>query len=145
VYSLNASRGVVRVRGHASSYWHERSVNWAGRVGFGREIARSGHLGRGRWAAIDVTRFLGPAPVLSLSLETRSRRAIVIASRETGSGAPRLVVSSPDPFLPSLLADLGGGEPAGEPPCRSLRWGTCTRGPPRPRAPRPPPRQPGPT
>ena len=63
------------------------------RKGRWMRVARSGRVRGGRWTTFRVTRFVR-AGRLRLALATRSRRGIVLASRERRRHAPRLVVDS---------------------------------------------------
>ena len=56
--------------------------------------ARSGRVRRGRWTRVDVRRLVAGSGPLRLTLATRSRRGLAIASREVRRRRPRLVVTS---------------------------------------------------
>src|SRR5207244_3137702 len=82
-----------------------------------------GPLRRRRWASIDVTDLTRVGAAVSLALTGAGTRRVVIASRESGRTAPRLVVEQPPAAAP----------PGIRPPPRPVE-------PPRPA---PPPGEPG--
>ena len=77
---------------------------------------RSGPVRRGRWTRIDVRRLVGAGRSLRLTLSTRSRRGLAIASREVRRRRPRLVVSSTRPAAAPKAPT--GPAPAPTPPPR---------------------------
>ena len=89
--------------------WQESSVTYANGPGpsFG-PIGSSGRLTRGRWFSIDVTNVARPGMVLNLIMMTDSKTQVKLASRESGSKAPRLTLSgaleTPTPEPPTATA-----------------------------------------
>ena len=123
VYPLTTSRAGFAVAPVYSS-WSERRTSFRTRLRLGAARVRSGPLRRHRWTSVDVSRLLGRRSVLQIALVGRSRRPIVLASREAGAFSPRLSTAGSSP---SRGVRPGAGSPcgaAGPPPAtyRHVIW-----------------------
>ena len=90
---LRVRSGSGRVSVHAlPAGWRERRVTYARSPRPGRRIAAA-TVRRG-WASIDVSRGFHAGRTLAFALTSSARRPIVLASRESGGTAPRLVLAT---------------------------------------------------
>jgi len=98
VFSRSRARRGFRV--HATgARWSERKVTFARAPRPGRAIASSGRLRARRWTAVDVTRLVRGNGKVNLALTG----AATLASRESGSARPQLVVE-PEPPAQTVVA-----------------------------------------
>src|SRR5918999_245748 len=82
--------------------WSERRITFANAPRPSGPVARSGRLRRLRWASIDVTRLVRGNGTVSLALTGSSSASL--ASRESGSTRPRLVVETKTAAPATLVA-----------------------------------------
>jgi hypothetical protein len=92
VYPLTSARNGLRLRRAADTAWAEQDLTFRSSPTTERAAVHSGALRARHWKDIDVTRLVGHSGVVSLALSTSGRERIVLASRESGSRAPRLIV-----------------------------------------------------
>jgi hypothetical protein len=95
LYSRTRSQAGYQVR-LVEETWRERKITFLNAPSLSSEFVLSGPVKARSWTAVDVTSLLdverGGGNSVSLALTTRSRRALELASRETGLHGPRLVV-----------------------------------------------------
>jgi hypothetical protein len=111
--ALGGSATGFDVRGVPRPRWTSRRLTYRSAPRPGSRVAASGAFARGRLLRLAVTPAVRGNGTVSLVLTTRSRRAIALASAETGArSAPRLVVR----FAPPGAAPPpGGGNGVGPP------------------------------
>jgi hypothetical protein len=96
LYPLTSSPKGLRVRRATGTGWAERTLIFGALPATDHQaMVRTGALRARRWKEVDVTRLVDDSGVLSLALATSGRQRIVLASREAGAQAPRLVVRNP--------------------------------------------------
>lgn len=78
----------------ASTAWSETGTTWNNQPLVGSKIGSSGPVTAGTWTQIDVTSYVTSSGTFSIGLSTTSVTALSLASRESGSNAPQLVVTS---------------------------------------------------
>ncbi|HSM38247.1 MAG TPA: DNRLRE domain-containing protein, partial [Candidatus Limnocylindrales bacterium] len=76
------------------SSWTETGITYANAPSFGPIVGSSGAFSGGSWVEVDVTSAVTGTGDLTLVLTTSSSTAMSLASRETGSTAPQLVVET---------------------------------------------------
>jgi hypothetical protein len=106
LYKRSAAPARLSVRVVRGS-WTERLLERGRPKLSGKVASRKLRRGRG-WVALDVTRAVRRAGVVDLSLSSASRRPVLIASREAGGLAPRLVLRT------RSAADDGAGSGASQ-------------------------------
>src|SRR2546423_1847318 len=95
VYPLTSSKKGMRLRHAADAGWPQSDLTFRSLPTTEKTTVHSGALRAKHWKNIDVTRLVGNSGVVSLALATSGRRRIVLASREAGKHAPRLIVRTP--------------------------------------------------
>src|SRR5918999_4080730 len=101
IFSRSGSPRGLTVRATATR-WSERRITFANAPRPSGPVARSGRLRRLRWASIDVTRLVRGNGTVSLALTGSSSASL--ASRESGSTRPRLVVETKTAAPATLVA-----------------------------------------
>jgi hypothetical protein len=101
LFPRSSSRRGIRVRATAGS-WSEARITFANAPRTSGAIISSGPLRARRWASINVTRLVRGNGTISLALTGSS--TATIASRESGSTRPRLVVESRPVAAATLVA-----------------------------------------
>ncbi|HEY3020739.1 MAG TPA: alkaline phosphatase family protein [Solirubrobacteraceae bacterium] len=136
VYPLTSSKKGLRLRRAADAGWTQSNLTFRSLPSTDKTAVHSGALRAHHWKDINVTRLFGDSGVLPLALATSGRARIVLASREAGKHAPRLIVrtpagttnvtpstepspsASPDPVPPPAPAPQPAGpEPNSAQPC----------------------------
>ena len=93
LYARSTHRTGYEVRPVADSSWEERAITYQNAPAAGSTvIARSGPFSTGQWTSVDVTTLARPGSVFSLAIVTSDARQMNLASRESGSTAPQLVL-----------------------------------------------------
>jgi acid phosphatase type 7 len=98
VYVIGRDWRGVEARPAGPGAWSERRLTWRSRPSVGRPAVGRIAAARGRWKRVDVTTLVHANGTVEIALTGRSRRAVLLASREAGRRrAPRLHLSaSPD-------------------------------------------------
>jgi chitodextrinase len=87
------------VRGVADTTWGESKVTYSNAPPASATVATSGGYASGTWTSVDVTPLVAGNGPVSFAVTTPSTTALSIASRESGSTSPALVIET------SALAD----------------------------------------
>lgn len=95
--NVNSNIG-YSVRSVADNSWGERTITYQNAPAFSTStLAASGTLATGTWSNINISSAITGNGDYSFALTTTSTGAINLASRETGTSAPQLVVQIPAP------------------------------------------------
>jgi len=89
--SANAGMTANRV---SDTTWTETGVNFDNAPSFGSALGSSGSFGTNVWISVDVTVHITGNGTYSIGLTTPGSTAISLASRESGSNAPQLIVET---------------------------------------------------
>jgi phosphatidylinositol-3-phosphatase len=135
IYPLrDAPQGLV-LRHATDRAWNERTETFRTAPHTGPRIVSSGPLRGLNWKTIDVGQLVGPGTTVSLALTTAATaRPVVLASRESGPTAPKLLVvpavAPPPPGvgpLPPIGPSPPGSPPAGVGPSSATPCGAGAR------------------
>ena len=88
--SLSAGFTVNQV---SNNTWAESQINFNNAPAPGTVIHTSGSVTSGAWVSIDITPYITGNGLYSVSLDSLSATNLALASRESGTHAPQLVVS----------------------------------------------------
>jgi hypothetical protein len=125
VYATSAQTTGYDVYGVASTSWAEKGITYSNAPPLaGSKTASSGPVAAGTWQELDVTPLISGNGLYSVALTTTGTRNLALASRETGSTAPQLVVEAPDTSPPSVPADIRVG--AVSQTSLELQWDAAT-------------------
>jgi hypothetical protein len=94
VYANSGSSVGYTVYSVANTSWSESAVNYSSIPAQGSAIKASGKVTAAAWNTIDVTSFIKGEGKFSLELATSDTTKINLASRESGSNAPKLVITT---------------------------------------------------
>jgi hypothetical protein len=113
LYARSAGAALV-VRSARDPFWDERSVTYARAPATGARIAVLRRLRRG-WNQLDLTRYARGRYLVSLAVSASRGRAL-IASRESGSLGPRLVLQTRAVASATMVAagDIAGCDTTGD-------------------------------
>jgi hypothetical protein len=115
--SLNAGIQIDRL---SNNTWQENTIDYANAPSLGAIINQSGSISANSWVSIDVTAYIKGAGVYSLVLFPISTTRVNIASRESGSHAPQLVITG---------SSFGALQPVNTPTPAPTQANTATRTP----------------
>jgi hypothetical protein len=96
VYVTESSDRGYRVRRVNNTSWGETTIRYSNAPIVGDEVARSSTALSGRWITVNITSYVkgtGTREKLSMALVGGSDNGLTIASRESGSRAPRLIIT----------------------------------------------------
>lgn len=125
VYAYKTSRAGFDVRNVVDGGWSERALMFANAPMLSASpVASSAPIRRGSWVALEITPLVRGNGLVSLALTAVGAHAgLNLASRESGAGAPRLIVetrtTAPKPTTPTI---------AGTSPTTSTRPATTAPG-----------------
>jgi len=88
-----ASAGAV-ANSVSDNSWTESTINYNNAPPVGNTLGSSGAFGAGVWISIDVTSYITGNGTYNLALTTPGSTAISLASRESGTNAPQLVIQT---------------------------------------------------
>jgi hypothetical protein len=80
--------------------WQEDTIVYANAPAPGQSIAKSGPVSTNYWVSIDLTSYINGPGIYSLVLFPLSSTRVNLASRESGSYAPQLIISGASAGLP---------------------------------------------
>jgi chitodextrinase len=109
VYSSTASSAGFEVHSVTDDGWEERSITYRNAPAFSSVSASTSGSILGRdWSSVDVTSLVAGGGLLSIALTPRPAADVTLASRESNSKGPMLLVetASADSTAPSTPANL---------------------------------------
>jgi hypothetical protein len=80
--------------------WQEDTIDYANAPAPGQSITQSGPVSTNSWISIDLTSYINGPGIYSLVLFPLSSTRVNLASRESGSHAPQLIISGSSSSLP---------------------------------------------
>ncbi|MCL4560500.1 MAG: DNRLRE domain-containing protein [Chloroflexi bacterium] len=92
VDSSNAGAGFF-VRSIANNTWVETTITYDNAPAYGKILAMSGPIRKSGWISVDVTRLIKGDGLISMVLNTPGNSYETLASRESGSNSPQLVIT----------------------------------------------------
>jgi chitodextrinase len=102
IFSSSGSNVGYDVRAVGDNSWGESTITYANAPSPSvATTASSGAYRSGTWTSLDVTPLVSGPGTVSFALTSKSTRALSVASRETGSTSPSLVVETAGPTVPS--------------------------------------------
>jgi hypothetical protein len=104
LYANSSLSAGVSVNQESNSTWQETSITYNNAPAPGAAIKNSGAITSGSWASIDITPYITGNGIYSLVLTPLSGTRLNLASRESGSHAPQLLLT---------LASSSGATPTG--------------------------------
>jgi hypothetical protein len=94
LYARTGSSRAVSARSVSNDTWGETTITYKNAPAIGNAVGGSpSSFSSGTWITLDVTSNVKSAGVYSFALTTASTNAVGFASRETGSTAPKLVLT----------------------------------------------------
>jgi phosphatidylinositol-3-phosphatase len=81
--------------------WQEDTIDYANAPAPGQSITQSGSVPANSWVSIDLTSYINSPGIYSLVLFPLSSTRVNLASRESGSHAPQLIISGTSSGLPT--------------------------------------------
>ena len=93
VYANTSSTAGYTVYGVANNSWSESALTYSSMPAQGSAIKTSGKVTASAWNTMDVTSFVKGAGKFSLELATSGATKINLGARESGSNAPKLVLT----------------------------------------------------
>jgi hypothetical protein len=94
IFTNTSSSAGFEVRNVADNSWSEGTLNHTNAPAMDGVSATSGAFGAGSWITVDITSLVIGNGSYNFALTTTSGTAFSLASRETGSNAPQLVIET---------------------------------------------------
>ena len=94
IYANSASTSGLTASRVASNVWNETGLNWSNAPAFGSSFGTSAAVKAATWITFDVTSYVTGNGTFSFGLSTPGPTAISLASRESGTYSPQLVLTS---------------------------------------------------
>jgi hypothetical protein len=92
IFANSASNAGYAAHGVSDNTWSESGLTYANAPAVGPALSSSGGFPAGTWTSVDVSTWVTGNGTWSLALTTTSGTAVSLASRETTSTQPQLVV-----------------------------------------------------
>ncbi len=93
IYSNSTSPDGLVVMSVADDNWGEATLNYKNAPALGNMVASSTAASSGSWLTLDVTSYITGSGMYSFGISTPGTTAISLASRESGTNAPQLIVT----------------------------------------------------
>jgi acid phosphatase type 7 len=100
--------GGYQVSPVSNNTWGESTITYANAPSFGAILATSGTIKSGQWIQADITSLITGEGLISLALTDPTFTAVSLASRETKTYAPQLIITVIDDNPPSVTPSLTG-------------------------------------
>jgi hypothetical protein len=94
IFTNSGSSTGYEVRSVADNSWVEGAINFSNAPAFDGVIGASGPFGTGAWTMVDITPLITGDGSYSIALTTTNNTAFSLASRETGTNAPQLIIET---------------------------------------------------
>jgi hypothetical protein len=94
VFTGSGSTTGYEVRHVADNAWGESTINYSNAPIVDGVAGSSAPFGAGAWTTVDITSFVTGNGPLNLALTTTNNTAFSLASRESGTSAPQLIVET---------------------------------------------------
>jgi hypothetical protein len=92
IYANTSGKKGISAWTVADSSWGELTMTYANAPALGKMLVTSGPIPGGEWVSLDVTSYITGEGTYSFGLTTSGATAINLASHESGSNAPMLVL-----------------------------------------------------
>jgi hypothetical protein len=93
VYANSASTAGYDVR-NVTGTWSETTVTYNNAPSFGTAISSSSRPSAGAWTSVDLTSLVTGNGAYNIALTTAGSTAVSLASRESGTNAPQLIIET---------------------------------------------------
>ncbi len=97
LYANSSDSTGLAVRSVSNNTWSESGITYSNSPATGNVIASSKQLSAGTWVEVNVTSYIKANGTFNLALTTTSTTNTSLGSRESGSKAPQLVVTTVEP------------------------------------------------
>jgi hypothetical protein len=94
IFTNSSSSTGYDVRSVADNSWVETGINYDNAPPVDGVIASSGSFGTGVWKTVDITPLINGNGVFNIALTTTNNTAFSLASRESGTNAPQLIIEA---------------------------------------------------
>jgi hypothetical protein len=94
IFTNSGSSTGYEVRSVADNSWVEGAINFSNAPAFDGVIGASGPFGTGAWTMVDITPLITGDGSYSIALTTTNNTAFSLASRETGTNPPQLIIET---------------------------------------------------
>jgi hypothetical protein len=94
LYAYSSNGTGYQVRPVASTTWSESQITYSNMPAMGSVLRTSGSVASGTWVIIDVTTLVKGEGLISLAVTSASSTATAYGSRESGSTAPKLILTT---------------------------------------------------
>ena len=108
IYANSSSTVGFQIQRVPANDWHEQAITFLNAPPTGDLIGVSGGFEADSWVSIDLTSIVKGEGVYSLALVTTGNTNISLASRESGTFAPMLIVQTSD--VPALSTETSSGQ-----------------------------------
>jgi hypothetical protein len=106
IYANSASTQGLTAQSVADNTWGETTLTYTNAPALGSALASSGAVSTGTWVTLDVTSYVNKEGTFSFGVTTPGTTAISLASRESGTNSPKLLVSINGSSTPVATATI---------------------------------------
>jgi len=94
VFANSAATNGYDIQSVSNNTWTESTITYNNAPPVGNVLGSAGSSGSGAWTSVDITVYITGNGIYNLALTTGSSSAISLASRESGTNAPQLIVET---------------------------------------------------
>jgi hypothetical protein len=116
IYANSASNQGLVAKGVSDDNWGEKTLTYNNAPAAGGTLSTSAAVAAGSWVTLDVTSFVTKSGMWSFNVSTPGSTAISLASRDSSSHAPQLIVTvaTTAAFTPTQPAPTQTPKPSGQ-------------------------------
>jgi Calcineurin-like phosphoesterase len=92
IFANSASTSGCVANGMGDNTWTESTINYNNAPPLGSALGSSGPISTGTWISMDVTVYITGNGTYNLALTTPGSTAVSLASRQSGTNAPQLII-----------------------------------------------------
>jgi hypothetical protein len=93
IYANSSGNQGIKAQAVADNSWGELTMNYTNAPALGSVLASSAVFTTGSWVTLDVTSYVTGDGTYSFGITDPSATAISLASRESGTNAPQLIIN----------------------------------------------------
>jgi hypothetical protein len=94
IFANSASSSGVAASGVSNNTWTESTINYNNAPPVGTSLGSSGPVIAGTWISIDITTYITGNGTYNLALTTPGSTAISLASRQSTTSPPQLIIET---------------------------------------------------
>jgi len=94
IFANSASTSSCVANGVSDNTWTESTINYNNAPPLGTALGSASPISTGTWISMDVTAYITGNGTYNLALTTPGSTAVSLASRQSGTNAPQLIIET---------------------------------------------------